>query len=286
MPNSILNDTNKSGLNVYLQSDNASISKGEADKIFNFQDFISVPPDQNILVGLTNFEMANTLYNINPGFNTLTISSTSGSHQITLTPKNYNATQMKDELNSKFSDATFLSNTGLSSLVVSFDNQSFKYTFTGNANFSITECSFDMEIGLENQLPTSSSSSYVCVDTVILGGISSIYVGIKNLGISNLDSRGAVDNTIAKINVKSGLGGYIFYDEPENHYFICNRREINSLEVVLTDDRDRQLVLNGGQFSLTLSFHYVYKRNQKILHEYYLKKDDLIVENDKNKKEK
>jgi len=286
MPNSILNDTNKSGLNVYLQSDNASISKGEADKIFNFQDFISVPPDQNILVGLTNFEMANTLYNINPGFNTLTISSTSGSHQITLTPKNYNATQMKDELNSKFSDATFLSNTGLSSLVVSFDNQSFKYTFTGNANFSITECSFDMEIGLENQLPTSSSSSYVCVDTVILGGISSIYVGIKNLGISNLDSRGAVDNTIAKINVKSGLGGYIFYDEPENHYFICNRREINSLEVVLTDDKDRQLVLNGGQFSLTLSFHYVYKRNQKILHEYYLKKDDLIVENDKNKKEK
>ena len=286
MPNSILNDTNKSGLNVYLQSDNASISKGDGNKVFNFQDFISVPPDQNILVGLTNFEMANTLYNINSGFNTLTISSTSGSHQITLTPKNYNSTQMKDELNSKFSSSSFLTDTGLSSLVVSFDEQSFKYTFTGNTNFSITECSFDMEIGLENQLPTSSSSSYECVDTVLLGGISSIYVGIKNLGIGNLDSRGAVDNTIAKINVKSGLGGYIFYDEPENHYFICNRREINSLEVVLTDDRDRELVLNGGQFSLTLSFHYVYKRNQKILHEYYLKKDDMIVENDKNNKEK
>ena len=286
MPNSILNDTNKSGLNVYLQSDNASISKGDGNKVFNFQDFISVPPDQNILVGLTNFEMANTLYNINSGFNTLTISSTSGSHQITLTPKNYNSTQMKDELNSKFSSSSFLTDTGLSSLVVSFDEQSFKYTFTGNQNFNITECSFDMEIGLENQLPTSSSSSYECVDTVLLGGISSIYVGIKNLGIGNLDSRGAVDNTIAKINVKSGLGGYIFYDEPENHYFICNRREINSLEVVLTDDRERKLVLNGGQFSLTLSFHYSYKRNQKILHEYYLKKDDMIVENDKNNKEK
>ena len=34
MPNSILNDTNKTGLNVYLQSDNASVSKGDADKIF------------------------------------------------------------------------------------------------------------------------------------------------------------------------------------------------------------------------------------------------------------
>ena len=286
MPNSILNDTNKSGLNVYLQSDKASISRGDADKVFNFQDYISVPPDQNILVGLTNFEMANKLYNINQGFNTLTISSTSGSHQITLTPKNYNATQMRTELNSKFSGASFLSDTGLTSLVVSFDEQSFKYTFTGNTNFSITECSFDREIGLENQLPTSSSSSYVCVDTILLGCISSIYIGVKNLGISNLDSRGAVDNTIAKVNVKSGLGGYIFYDEPENHYFVCNRREINSLEVVLTDDKDRGLILNGGQFSLTLSFHYVYKRNQKILHEYYLKKDDMIVENDKNNKEK
>ena len=284
MPNSILNDTNKTGLNVYLQSDNASISRGDANKIFNFQDFISVPPDQNILVALTNFEMPNTLYNINSGFNTLTISGTSGSHQITLTPKNYNATQMKNELNSKFASASFLSDTGLSSLVVSFDDQSFKYTFTGNTNFSITECSFDRELGLEKQIPTSSSSSYVCVDTVLLGGISSIYVGIKNLGISNLDSRGAVDNTLAKINVKSALGDYIFYDEVENHYFVSNRREINNLEVVLTDDRDRELILNGGQFSLTLSFHYVYKRNQKILHEYYLKKDALIVENDKNKK--
>ena len=283
MPNSLLNDTNKTGLNVYLQSDNASISRGDANKIFNFQDFISVPPDQNILVALTNFEMPNTLYNINSGFNTLTISGTSGSHQITLTPKNYNATQMKNELNSKFASASFLSDTGLSSLVVSFDDQSFKYTFTGNTNFSITECSFDRELGLEKQIPTSSSSSYVCVDTVLLGGISSIYVGIKNLGISNLDSRGAVDNTLAKINVKSALGDYIFYDEVENHYFVSNRREINNLEVVLTDDRDRELILNGGQFSLTLSFHYVYKRNQKILHEYYLKKDALIVENDKNK---
>ena len=109
MPNSILNDTNKTGLNVYLQSDNASISRGDANKIFNFQDFISVPPDQNILVALTNFEMPNTLYNINSGFNTLTISGTSGSHQITLTPKNYNATQMKNELNSKFASASFLS---------------------------------------------------------------------------------------------------------------------------------------------------------------------------------
>ena len=80
------------------------------------------------------------------------------------------------------------------------------------------------------------------------------------------------------------MGDYIFYDEVENHYFVSNRREINNLEVVLTDDRDRELILNGGQFSLTLSFHYVYKRNQKILHEYYLKKDALIVENDKNKK--
>ena len=286
MPNSILNDTNRAGLNIYLQSDNATISNSDSDKVFNFQDFISVPPDQNIIVALTSFEMANTLYNINAPFNTLTINATSGSHQITLTPKNYNATQMKNELNSKFANASFLSDTGLSSLVVSFDDQSFKYTFTGNTNFSITECSFDMEIGLENQLPTTSSSSYECVDTILLGGISSIYVSIKNLGISNLDSRGSIDNTLAKINVKSGIGGYIFYDEPENHYFLCNKREINTLEVSLTDDKNRPIIMNGGNFSLTLNFHFSYKRNQKILHEYYLKKDNMIIENNKNENKK
>tara|TARA_R100001129_G_scaffold114102_1_gene78742 strand:+ start:254 stop:1114 length:861 start_codon:yes stop_codon:yes gene_type:complete len=286
MPNSILNDTNRAGLNIYLQSHNATISNSDSDKVFNFQDFISVPPDQNIIVALTSFEMPNTLYNINAPFNTLTINGTSGSHQITLTPKNYNATQMKDELNSKFASASFLSDTGLSSLVVSFDDQSFKYTFTGNANFSITECTFDTEIGLENQIPTTSNTSYECVDIILLGGISSIYVGIKNLGISNIDSRGATDNTIAKLNVKSSLGDYIFYDGEENNYFLCNRREINTLEVLLTDDKNRPLKMNGGKFSLTLNFHYSYKRNQKILHEYYLNKDNMIIENNKNENKK
>ena len=44
--------------------------------------------------------------------------------------------------------------------------------------------------------------------------------------------------------------------------------------------------MNGGKFTLTLNFHYSYKRNQKILHEYYLNKDNMIIENNKNENKK
>ena len=38
MPTNELNDTNRSSINVYLQSDNATQSLGESHKVFDFQN--------------------------------------------------------------------------------------------------------------------------------------------------------------------------------------------------------------------------------------------------------
>ncbi len=279
MPSNVLNDTNRSSINMYLQSDNATINNGESNKTFLFQNAIEPLPDQDVLVGLTDFEMANTLYNINTGFNTIVIDN----QTITLTPKNYTIDFLILELNDLFDANT---NLKTKNMAVSYDINSFKLTFTADSNFIINSSTMEFELGLENQLPTNSVLSYETNNTIFLGGLSSVYIEIKNLSLNNLDSRGPIDNTLAKINMRKNNGYYTFYDAPEHNFFKVNNREIHSIDLVLTDNKNRELILNGGEFSLTLTFHFIKKRQDVFDLKYYLKKDIIISDREKRENER
>tara|TARA_R100000278_G_scaffold122742_1_gene109763 strand:- start:963 stop:1820 length:858 start_codon:yes stop_codon:yes gene_type:complete len=279
MPSNVLNDTNRSSINMYLQSDNATIDNGESNKTFLFQNAIEPLPDQDILVGLTDFEMANTLYNINTGFNTIVIDN----QTITLTPKNYTIDFLILELNDLFETNT---NLKAKNMAVSYDINSFKLTFTADSNFIINSSTMEFELGLENQLPTNAATSYETNNTIFLGGLSSVYIEVKNLSLNNLDSRGPIDNTLAKINMRKNNGYYTFYDAPEHNFFKVNNREIHSIDLVLTDSKNRELILNGGEFSLTLTFHFIKKRQDIFDLKYYLKKDLIISDREKRENER
>ena len=275
MPSNVLNDTNRSSINMYLQSDNATIDNGESNKTFLFKNAIEPLPDQDILVGLTDFEMANTLYNINTGFNSIVIDN----QTITLTPKNYTIDFLILELNDLFDANTTLKT---KNMAVSYDINSFKLTFTADSNFIINSCTMEFELGLEDQLPTNAATSYETNNTIFLGGLSSVYIEIKNLSLNNLDSRGPIDNTLAKINMRKNNGYYTFYDAPEHNFFKVNNREIHSIDLVLTDNKNRELILNGGEFSMTLTFHFIKKRQDIFDLKYFLKKD-IIISNDEKR---
>tara|TARA_Y100000401_G_C8278087_1_gene201917 strand:- start:28 stop:840 length:813 start_codon:yes stop_codon:yes gene_type:complete len=264
---------------MYLQSDNATIDNGESNKTFLFKNAIEPLPDQDILVGLTDFEMANTLYNINTGFNSIVIDN----QTITLTPKNYTIDFLILELNDLFDANTTLKT---KNMAVSYDINSFKLTFTADSNFIINSSTMDFELGLENQLPTNAATSYETNNTIFLGGLSSVYIEIKNLSLNNLDSRGPIDNTLAKINMRKNNGYYTFYDAPEHNFFKVNNREIHSIDIVLTDSKNRELILNGGEFSLTLTFHFIKKRQDIYDLKYYLKKDIIISDREKRENER
>ena len=231
MPNHQLNDTNRGGLNVYLQSDNASQSLGESSKVFEFQNSIHVPPDQDIIVAMTNFSMANTLYNINLGFNDLVINNES----LIIPPANYTAYQLYETINELIEDNISLSNIGVA---VSFNAQTYKFSFTANSIINISACGFAFELGLENQLPTDNFLTYTANDTCMLGGLDTLYVKIGNIGIENLGSKGEIENTISSLNIRTNSGYYVFYDEPEHHYFLCTARNINRCLLYTSDAAD------------------------------------------------
>ncbi len=271
-----MNSLIKNSTNMYLQSDNADTSNGESNKIFNFRTAIETLPDKDLMVGLTDFELCNSMYNINQGFNTITIDN----QIITLTPKNYTIDFLILELNDLFDANATLKNKNLG---VSYDMNSFKLTFTADSNFIINSSTMELELGLEQQLPINSTKSYETNNTIFLGGLSSVYIEVRNLSFKCLDSRaiGGVNNTLAKVNMKKNNGFYTFYDAPEHLYFKLNNREIHQVHIVLTDDRNRELVLNGGQFSLTLTFHFIQKTDTIQDLRYYLDEDVETEKKDK-----
>ena len=69
MPNHALNDTANESIAIYLRSDEAEIDLSTTHKKFYLSELISVNPDTNILVGLTDFECPYTFYTIRTGIN-------------------------------------------------------------------------------------------------------------------------------------------------------------------------------------------------------------------------
>ena len=116
-----------------------------------------------------------------------------------------------------------------------------------------------------------------------------MYVNLNNVSIANLDSRGDLNGVVAKLNVNVAPGEFIFYQQGETQYYLTNNRELDTFSVMLTDDNNDQLQMNGAEWSLTLTTHFCKKR-QAVLREGYLmdsrKKEPVGAEADDQKKKK
>ena len=87
---SIRGDTPYGSVNIFLQSSQATTSLTDSNKIFYLENPISPPPNTRILMVLSEFEMPNTVYNINSGVNnTISFTTAAGSSTITIDAGNY-----------------------------------------------------------------------------------------------------------------------------------------------------------------------------------------------------
>jgi len=137
-------------------------------------------------------------------------------------------------------------------------------------------------MGLTNQLPTASATSYTATLIGDLGGLANIYIR-TNFGVGNLDSRGESDGLIAKVNVDVPFGDYIYYEPSTTIEHLLTDRQIREITIKLEDVNENELVLNGVEFSLTFSVHFQYQREMKELREYTLphsltKQDEILEE--------
>jgi hypothetical protein len=255
MPSHVLNDTEMTSQSIFLHSTDAVISISSAEKVFYLDQSISAPPGYRILVGLTNLTVPNTMYNVTATTNTITLASVPDDTNYIIPNGNYTGETLKDAIN------TALGSVG--TCAFSDENNVFSFTFASAE--TVVSSTMERQLGLTGQLPMPSPATTLAANSVCdLGGVTNIYIRIRNLTMNNLDSRGKTSNIIASIVNNTNYGGYIFYVPPEVLYYQVVESTINHLDFELTDQEGDVLDLNGASFNITLTCHFVKQRDAHV----------------------
>lgn len=251
-----LNDTDIGSQSIYLHSNDATITISSSEKIFYFKKNIIAPSGYKLLIGLTNLTMPNTMYNVTSSSNNIVINDGTTDHSFDITVGNYTAEDLATEINtaiSAYGGCNFES-----------DNNVFEFTLGTNTIQSTTML---RQLGLRDQLPTgndSGSSKYTAKNVCDMGGVTNIYLRLRNLTMNNIDSRGLSSNIISSIVNPTNYGGYIFYQPPEVLYYLVAERAISHLDIEMTDQEGNLLELNGVDFNLTFTVHYSKERESSV----------------------
>lgn len=276
-------DTPQETISIYLRSDQAEIDLSTTHKKFFLSELISVNPDTNILIGLTDFECPYSFYTIRQGINdqiTLGFNSAlypDGEYRTTLIPEgNYDIDELLPVLNGLrcFTDAN---------IVLTFNNRTNKLTLTRSGAYTdfaftvTTTCAYELGIPksdlIQIQLgdPLNYTSPKILPNSINLGGASCLYLRVNNLGINNLNSKGDSDGTIGKIDADVLPNEFIYYKPAEYYFYRATKEQIREIDIELLDDQQRPIDLNGGIFSLTLTLKFAYKKRQRFIRGYFIK---------------
>ena len=251
MPSHILNTTEKASQSIFLHSNDSVVNLSDAEKIFYLNEAIIAPSGYRLIIGLTNMTMPNSMFNVTSINNTIVISGTT----YTIAVGNYSADSLAEAITAEITAI------GGTCVFDDTNNNNNKYIFTFTSGKTIeTGTTLTRQLGLTGQLPTDPVTSYSAQGICDLGGVTNIYVRLRNLTMNNIDSRGQTNNIIASIVNNSNFGGYIFFVPPEVLYYQITEQNISHLDIELTDQEGKLLEMNGANFNLTLTVHYVKQR--------------------------
>jgi hypothetical protein len=257
MPSHQLNDTDIGSQSIFLHSNDAELTISSAEKIFYLREGIHAPAGYRLLIGLTNLTLPNSMFNVTSTSNNIVVNG----NTYTITADNYSAEDLAAAIQTKLLAGDDNGNNALSGTTCEFISQSKTFKFSFTSFLSIDSSTMERQLGLGGgQLPTGGVTSYTASNICDLGGTTNIYVRIRNISLNNLDSRGEVSNVIASVVNNTNYGGYIFYVPPEVLYYQITESSISHLDIELTDQQGNVLDLNGAEYNLTLTIHYVKQR--------------------------
>lgn len=271
-----LNTSYLGSLSIFLQSNEAQLSISDANKLFFLREIVNPPPNISMLIGLTSFECPYSMYNFNEGQNdSITITSSSGSHTVSVGSRNYSASELATALTTLFSTTDAINDLGFI-VKVSYDSDFNKFTFKATGDITITNTTAQKELGFRNNIPSITATSITSPNIVNVSGSSSVYVRCVNLGVRNLDSRGNQSGIIGKVNIECNPNEFIYYKSTESIYYPVNQRQISHIQIELTDENNNELILNGADFSLSLTLHFQETISPKEIRKEFLLNSNLI----------
>jgi len=81
--------------------------------------------------------------------------------------------------------------------------------------------------------------------------------------MNNLDSNGTSNNIVASVVNDTNFGAYLFHTPSEVLYYQVTEDRFSHLNISLTDQSNIPLELNGVEYTLTLTVHFVKQRQSQ-----------------------
>lgn len=264
---------------------------------FQFDDVILCPENQEFLVSCVGLACPYTFYNIRENVNDRLPLNVGGAINIgILEPGNYNTTSFANAVKSKLEASA---NTIGVTIVftIQYDKVKMKYKIFTN---SIQNCSIDftqttlsphIELGLvkgvKQDISENLNNAFMPNVVDINGSIHGLYLRTDLTSSNVLESNTkALSTILARIPIRVNFGGVIFYDsvEGQSHKVKLDKREVKNIHIRLTDERNRLINLNGNNFTCSIQFDFIYKK-QKIpeLTKFTRRKVENFIESQNNK---
>ncbi len=233
-----------------------------------FEEGISCRDNERMLISLHQATIPYSFYNIRNNINNIIPYKIDGAdtiHTITIPIGSYTSTSLKNQL-------TTLLNAILSGGVnITYDRttQKFKYSCITPTDalraltfdFNESPYSAHIELGFKPQetfvITATPTSSTNVID--VNGSIHGLFIRTNLTTDGSIDSKSKGLNTIlGRLPIQSNSGSVLFFN-PNNstHKILIHNKTLNHFTIRLTDERNREVDLNGLHFTLAIQVDFV-----------------------------
>ena len=247
---------------VLLRSSDATYDASTKEYTYQFETPLVCNPDEQLTVELYSAAIPNSFYNIEAGRNsfdvTETLSGTTTTRTVNVTPGNYTVTTLRLELLSKL-------NSGTPQYTIDFNYTTGHFEFA-TATTGLTAVTFDVTGALRRSLgftaaqhafagtPLTLTSDQV-VD--LSSNNHNILVSasfISNSFITSKDMR--PNGIIAVIPISAQNFNLILYTQQEEFAVLLSNNRISQFSLRLQNQDGRDLEFNGVEWEVTLRFRF------------------------------
>lgn len=243
---------------IYLDSQYATVNNtnGENSNVYFFLNApISIPNDHDIVMRIDNFVLPISFFVVSDTTNTLVVNTV----PYTIPEGNYNANDLAIEINSLFP-----------TILVSFDENNNKFTFTSASPFTLNSNSTCFrKIGFSedtNHVAVLDGLDYVLTSDFVcnLAGTSLVYIDIPNLTTKNISSKngGGYTSIVKSVVVDVPYGSILTYTNNTSSAVVLKEKYISFFQIRLLDDQYKLLDLNNQNFTLTIELFFYYNGQQ------------------------
>ena len=221
-------------------------------------NFIQNDDDDNIkciYLSIKNAEFPHSFYLVNEYNNVLCLSVLGVQTIYTLTQGNYNINNFITTLASLLGE----------NYIITYNNITFKLNISSSLNFSIINSLTTMQrfLGISN---TSNADSVLSLSTYNLTStyvinflpIQKIHIRSSILKVDSYNNYDKSNDVILSIQNNSNFGGAILFNNLTNLKYLIDIKNLTSIDLRITDDKNRDIDFNNCNWYLTFQIDYIY----------------------------